>query len=259
MNQILDQDLTENFKAPETITEPEPPKIEPPKKPEVSLPAKVAPLAADERGLLVGSTLEEQFRLATAYCQSGLMPRGLDTPQKVLVAIQLTRELNLPTVTSIGKIMVLNGTAAIHSDLPLALVRRSGWLKSIKEEWTRDEKGALLGARCTVWRKNAEEPVTREFTVQQARTAGLWAKTSRDGKPSPWVLYPERMLQYRSRSWALKDEFGDVLFGVSILEYDHNATVVDGQLVGGEETVDAAAEINATYLKGNNNDDAKLA
>jgi hypothetical protein len=206
-------------------------------------------IATDERGILVGGSLEEQFRLATAYCQSGLMPRGFDTPQKVLVGIQLLRELRLPVIACMGKVMPLNGTAAIHSDLPLALVRRSRLLRSIKEEFIRGEKEELLGARCTVWRVGDEEPVTREFTVQDAKTAQLWNKSSRDGKPSPWVLYPQRMLQYRARSWALKDVFADVLFGVSILEYDHNAIVVDGQVVGVEEARESVADqLNKAYL-----------
>ncbi len=205
---------------------------------------------ANARGLLVGGSLDEQFRLATAYCQSGLMPRGMDTPQKVLVGMQLCLELNLPVITSIGKVMVMNGTATIHSDLPLALVRRSGQLRSIKEEWAYDKDGAISGAKCTVWRKGADTPIVREFTISDAKIAQLWGKTSKSGQPSPWVLYPPRMLQMRARSWALKDEFGDILFGVGILEYDHNAIVMNGQVVGGDQQPDSSlsSELNSEYL-----------
>ena len=54
------------------------------------------PVVADERGLLMGTNLEEQFRLANYYAKSGLMPRALDTPEKILVAMQYARELKLP-------------------------------------------------------------------------------------------------------------------------------------------------------------------
>lgn len=249
----IDVDPNEEFddaEKPEEAAQAEAPQVEPkPTQTVVQLPQqekKAIQVKADPRGLLRGTTIDEQFRLATAYCQSGLMPRGMDTPAKVLVGLQLCSELGLPVITSIGKVMVMNGTAAIHSDLPLALVRRSGLLKSIKEEWIYVD-GKLDGAKCTVWRKGSAEPITRTFTVADAKTAQLWEKKSRDGKPSPWVLYPPRMLQYRARSWALKDEFGDVLFGVAILEYDYNAIVVDGQVVG-QETETAADRLNRRYL-----------
>lgn len=205
-------------------------KVDQPKAPEIQqqrLPQERKELKAEQGGLLIGSTFEEQWRIATAYSSSGLMPRGLDTPQKVLVAMQLCRELQLPAVSSIGKVMVLNGTPSIFGDLPLALVRRSGLLESIKETWLKGSDGSITGARCTVHRKGEGDPVEREFTVADAKVAGLWGKTGQSGKPSPWVLYPTRMLQMRARSWALKDTFADVLGGVSIAEYDLNATIGD--------------------------------
>ena len=176
-----------------------------------------APIMADDRGILMGTDFETQYRLARVYLASGMMPRALDTPEKILVALQICRELDLPAMTSIGKVAVINGVPSIFGDLPLALVKRSGKCTSIKEEWLKDEKGAIYGARCTVMREESE-PVSREFTYDQARAAGLFTKNQ-----SVWKVYPERMVQCRARSWALKDQFPDVLMGISIAEYDHNA------------------------------------
>ena len=46
------------------------------------------------------------------------------------------------------------------------------------------------------------------FSVGMAKKANLW------GKHGPWTQYPDRMLQNRARSFALRDAFADVLRGV---------------------------------------------
>lgn len=196
-------------------------------------------LAADSRGQLIGGTLEEQYRLATAYSRSGLMPKALNTPEKVLVALQLCRELDLPAMSSIGKIMVVNGTPAIFGDLPLALVMRSGKLKNIAESWQLDANGAAVAATCTVQRIGLE-PVTRSFSVEDAKRAGLF-------RNDIWTKYQKRMLQCRARAWALKDVFPDTLSGVSIAEWDFDST--DPEAKGAAERKSIADELTQAALE----------
>lgn len=204
-------------------------------------------LSADERGLLIGGSLEEQYRLAKAYCASGLMPKALNTPEKVLVGLQLCRELGLPAMTSIGKIMVVNGVPAIFGDLPLALVMRSGLLVKINEKFLSDEKGAALASVCVVQRRG-QDPVERSFSFEEAKLADLL-------KNGIWGKYRKRMLQCRARAWALKDTFPDVLYGVNIGEYDFNATIENGQLLGaGSDKETVADELNKAYLKNETSD-----
>lgn len=201
---------------------------------------------ANDRGLLIGSNIEQQYRLAKYYHASKLMPKGLDTPEKVLVAVQVCRELNLPPMTSISKVAVINGTPSIFGDLPLALVMRSGLLESFQETWSHDPgTHSVSGARCECKRKGIPTSTVREFTVTDAKKAGLW------GKSGPWTLYPSRMLQMRARSWCLKDLFADVLLGIAIAEYDMNAIIDNsGNVVQGapEKTSSMAEELNGKYL-----------
>jgi hypothetical protein len=192
-------------------------------------------LAAQEDGTLVGSSFEEQFRLARAYHASGLMPKGLNSPEKVLVAMQLCRELGLPPMTSIGKICVINGTASLFGDLPLALVMKSGLIESIKEEQT------IEGAVCTVKRKGMES-LCRSFSLVDAKQADLLGK-------GPWKQYTKRMLQMRARTWALKDAFPDILGGIFVSEYDANAYVTTSGEVVGESKNNLASELNETFLE----------
>ena len=180
-----------------------------------------AAIQAEANGRLIGGTFEEQYRLARAYSASGLMPKALNTPEKVLVALQMCRELNLPAMTSIGKIMVLNGTPSLFGEMPLALVRRSGLMENIKEEFIKTPDGEIIGARCTTQRKGDSDPIVREFTIEDAKLAKLW------NKPGPWCQYPTRMLQLRARGWNLKDGYPDVLMGCGVAEFDDHVPEVE--------------------------------
>lgn len=187
------------------------------------------PLAADDRGLLIGSSLEDQFRLATAYCRSGLVPKAFDTPEKVLLGMQYARELGLQPVTALRQIAIVSSTPHIWGDLPLSLVMRSGKIELIQEAFfAKDnvevkESSNVYGAVCRVTRVGLSGEVVRTFTLDDAKKAGLLGK-------DPWIKYPRRMLQCRARAWALKDLFPDVLNGVGILEYDQGIIPSDDDL-----------------------------
>lgn len=183
---------------------------------------KPATVHADDKGLLVGGTLDEQWRLATAYLKSGLMPAALNTPEKILVATQFARELGLPPVTAMRQIYVINGTPALFGDLPLSLVMKSGQLEDIVEEIELDEHGEPFRATCKVKRRYVNSWVIRTFTMEDAKRAGL---LSRKG---PWQTYPKRMLQCRARAWALKDLFPDMLSGSAIAEFDYDTLPESG-------------------------------
>ena len=220
--------------------------------PEMVAPKKSAivranPLRASERGLLVGGSLEEQYRLARYYCESRLMPQALNTPEKVLVALQLCHELRLPPMMSIGRICVINGTPSLFGDLPLALVRRSGLIIGHVEGW-QDKDGkeicpengnlsALAESSYCSLARVGEEPITRTFTRREAEAAGLWGK-------KVWAQYPKRMLQLRARGNALKDLFPDVLFGLNQAEYDFGV----GPEFEEPPSRTVADELNEAYL-----------
>lgn len=222
------------------MTEQEPQKAlveaPPPVKP-AAMPAPV--LKAQENGLLVGNSLEQQYRLANLYHKSGLMPKGLNTPEKVMVALQICHELGLPPMTSIGKIAVINGTPSLFGNLPLALVQKSGLLVAKSERIECDENGEAVKAICTMQRKGFE-PETREFSIEDAKKAGLLGKDI-------WKQYRKRMLQMRARGWTINDVFSDVLGGLAQAEYEFDATMdTTGRIVGVPEE-SLAEEFNRTY------------
>lgn len=168
-----------------------------------------APVAA-----LVPQTLEEAFRLAGALAASGLAPASMSRPEQIMVAIMAGAELGLAPFQSVQSFAVINGRPTLWGDSLMAVVRARG----VKvKEWI-DGDGDGLTAHCLVTRPDTGEEIAREFTVAEAKHAKLWGKVGANGKPTPWVTHPRRMLQMRARAFALRDGCADMLRGVQVRE-----------------------------------------
>jgi len=160
---------------------------------------------------MVPQDLAGLWRLACIMAKSGMMPKGLETPESVAVATQMGLEVGLSPMAAVQNIAVINGRPSIWGDSALALVRASGKLKSFNERFEGKPYESDFQAVCKATRTNGEE-TERSFSVQDAKEAGLW------GKAGPWTQYKKRMLQMRARSWTLRDGFGDVLKGLRVAE-----------------------------------------
>jgi len=154
--------------------------------------------------------------------KSGLAPKGMSR-EGIVIAMQLGYEVGLSPMQAIQNIASINGRPAIWGDAQLALVRASGLMESYDQEMIGEPGTDGRGYRVTVKRRG-EKPAFAEFTVHQAKVAGLW------GKQGPWTQYPDRMCLFRARGFVLRDQFGDVLKG----------------LVSIEEALDTPREINVT-------------
>lgn len=174
-------------------------------------------IKANGQGLQL-ATLADYIEFANIVSKSGLAPASLNTPEKVLVCLQMGAEVGLSAMQSLQSIAIINGVATIYGDAGLALVRKSGLLQWIKEEiegsfnTNLDKVDNSVRAVCTVKRKGDPEPVERSFSVIEAKLAGLW------GKRGPWCTHPQRMLKYKARAFCLRDVFPDVLKGLHVTE-----------------------------------------
>lgn len=172
-----------------------------------------------QRGLAFND-LDGMWRFAVCLSKSGLAPKGIQTPEAILVAMQLGAEVGLTPMAALQNIAVINGRPSLWGDAQLAVVRGTGDLEEF-DEWV--EVGGKRQTRspklptddttsvCRVKRKGYP---AREgsFSVSDAKASGLWSK---DG---PWKQYPFRMLQMRARSFVLRDCFGDALRGMRSAE-----------------------------------------
>ena len=170
------------------------------------------------------SSIEEGWRMAQILAKSQLVPKNFQNkPEDVLVAIQMGIEIGFAPMQALQSIAVINGRPSVWGDGFLALLMASPLYADHDEYYEvggarrdgltpEDLKKDSTTAVCTFWRRGKTTPVTRRFTVGQARKADLL------GKSGPWQTYPDRMLAMRARSWAGRDTFPDLLRGIRTAE-----------------------------------------
>lgn len=183
-------------------------------------------IAFGNRGVEIRS-MEDLFRFAKVVSESGLAPKGMESPQAILVAVELGMELGLPPLASLQNIAVINGRPSVWGDAMLAICRGSGVFDEEAFEETISGDKDQMEACCTVRRKPGKI-TSRKFSAMDAKRAGLW------GKSGPWTQYPQRMLQMRARSFALRDAFSDVLKGVYSAEEVRDLPTVSVEVVASE-------------------------
>ena len=150
------------------------------------------------------NTMDEAFRMAEMLSGSQMVPKHYQgKPQDTLVAMMMGSELGLNPIQSLQNIAVINGKPSIYGDAMLALVQNHPAFGGIQESF--DEANQI--ATCVVWRKGGPKH-TSTFSQADAKTAALW------GKSGPWTQYPKRMMTFRARGFALRDQFADALAGL---------------------------------------------
>lgn len=180
---------------------------------------KSALITVSETGVKL-STMEDIFLFSKAVLDSGMAPRGFDTPQKILVAIQMGMEVGLSPMSALQNIAVINGKPTIYGDAVPGVCMATGQVEVYKDETVGVADTDSWGHKATVKRVGRADPLVRTFTVAMAKKAGLWGKTG------PWTQYPDRMLLMRARTFAFRDAFPDALRGLPTYEEtrDHPQT-----------------------------------
>ena len=158
-------------------------------------------------------TLDELERFAEMAASSTAVPKDYQgKPANCMVAIQMGSELGLAPMQSLQNIAVVNGRPAVWGDAMPGLCRASGMMAYMRE-WS-DGEGELLTWHCETKRRDDPNPVRRDFSIADAKTAKLWGKKGYNGQDTPWITNPGRMLQMRARGFSLRDAFPDVLRGL---------------------------------------------
>ena len=202
------------------------------------------PVVRQENFSLSPRNLSEAMEYAKIIAQSDIVPKDFKgKPGNVLVAVQMGAELGLPPMQALQNIAVINGRPSVWGDAMLALIRAHHSCEYVIEEF----EDSTMTAICKAKRRGNPEQVLR-FSKTDAETAKLW------GKEGPWKQYPKRMLQMRSRGFALRDVWPDVLRGIISAEeaQDYQEAVVVPTPKGREADVSTkktlaeyAAEVDA--------------
>ena len=155
---------------------------------------------------MVPGSWEQAEKIGQSLAKSTMIPKAYQgQPYNILAAISLGSSLGLNPMQAMQSIASVNGIPALYSDGMLAICRSCGsW------EWMQETIDGEV-ATCTVKRRGEPEVIVT-FSVSDAKRAKLW------GKQGPWTEYPQRMLQMRARSWALRNLYADVLRGMQTKE-----------------------------------------
>lgn len=175
---------------------------------ELAVKQERVPIQMGAKGIEIRS-FDELARFCTAVSRSGLAPKGLQTPEAIMVAVQAGMEVGLSPFQALQGMAVINGRPSLYGDAALAVVSGHPDFEDIEE--TIEGTGEKMVASCVIRRKG-RLPIKRVFSVPDAKLAKLW------GKVGPWTEYPNRMMQMRARSWAMRDSFADALKGVGVVE-----------------------------------------
>lgn len=155
-------------------------------------------------------SFEQALTFANYLSESTLVPKDfIGKPGNCLIAIQWGMELGLKPLQCMQNIAVINGRPSLWGDAVLALVLSSPACKDVIERY--EGTGDSYTAVCIAQRHGRADKEAR-FSVADAKTGGLL------GKQGPWQQYRDRMLKMRARAFALRDQFADVLKGMSVAE-----------------------------------------
>ncbi len=192
-----------------------------------------------EDSLLSPHLYEHYQKVAVMLSKSGVIPNAYKgKPEDIFVAMAMGYQLGFPVEQSLQDIAVINGRPCLWGDGLLSLALNHSECQSIDESPIIDDKGNLVGYQCTVVRKG-HKPHTKQFTLQDASLAGLLSRGT------VWKAYPERMLQMRARSFAIRDKFADALRGLRVAEIEEE----DSRIIEAEVALSPQGQTQVEKLK----------
>lgn len=144
--------------------------------------------------------LKEKIEYCQMVVRSGMLPKGIGTPEAVLVLIETGDELGLQPMQALRSINVTNGRLMLSADIAVALC-----LKNPKCDYfictASDEKS------CTFETSREGKVQSLTYTLEQAKKAGLAGREI-------WQKYTAEMLRARAKISLARLVFSDVLAGV---------------------------------------------
>lgn len=172
---------------------------------ETTAPTAVAVQRTAQAFSLAPRNLTEAMEFSKLMASSELVPKNFKgKPGDVLIAVQMGAEVGLAPMAAIQNIAVINGKPGIYGDAGKAILLAAG--VTIEEDDTElIQKNGM--ARCRITRQG-RPPVERTFSIENAKTAGLW------NKEGPWRSYPYRQMAWRAFWFAARDAASDLLKGL---------------------------------------------
>lgn len=196
-------------------------------------------LSRTENFSLAKDRFDEAIRYAELIAKSDMVPDCFKgNAGAILLAWDLGQSVGLTRIQSLQSIATIGRRPTVWGDAALAIVIKYPDFNDISEEEIGDI-GKAGKATCVIsrkWTNGSIKTIQRTFTLDNAKKAKL---IKPDKPESCWNKYPERMLQMRARSWAMRDLFPDALKGLRIYEEerDHVETRVQ-EIIDNQKAID---------------------
>lgn len=169
--------------------------------------------------------MKDVVALAEHICDTQFVPKAIrGNAPAVAAAILAGMELDLPPMTALRHVQVVEGAPSLSAEYKRARVLSAGHKLDITEHTTE---------ACTVTgHRKGHEPVTVRYTIRDARTAGLVKDRG------AYVTRPRRMLFARASTEVCDALFTDITNGLPTTELmeDHAEDM-------------SGAELDAAYAK----------
>lgn len=149
-------------------------------------------------------SFDEFQRMCESLYRSGATP--CKRWEEVMAYAIAGHERGMSMFQAFANLQLTNGRFTVYGDAIGALLFSSGLCEKF-ERWVEGEGDARKGV-CVTKRKGGNREHREEYSVKDAKTAGLW------GKKGPWQTNPDRMLKWRASGFAAREIFPDVLMGL---------------------------------------------
>lgn len=145
--------------------------------------------------------LDPVGNLARAIAPTEFVPAAMrGKPAAVAAAILTGRELNLPPLTALRGIHIIDGRPSLSAELLAAKILAAGH----RIEW---QESSDKSAKVRIARADGLSEATAEWTMRDAERAGLTRKPN-------WAKYPAAMLRARALTEAARMACPDVALGL---------------------------------------------
>jgi hypothetical protein len=162
---------------------------------------------------LVLHSTEEAFSLAERISASNLVPSAYrGKPVETAIAMMYGAEMGMPPMSSLQRIVVINGKPSMDAQGMVAMIRQAG--HSISGDVSAE------GAKITGKRGDNGDTMTVEWGPAEAQRAGLSSAT--------YNKFPADMYWARAVSQLGRRLFADVLLGVSYVPEEAAAIPTNG-------------------------------
>jgi len=174
----------------------------------------LAKVAMGQKGVMI-SAMDSLKEFAETAVKAGVSPKGMDVGG-AMMAIQAGLERGMAPLGGLQAAVVINGVLSWRGWAAMAMLRQSGLVVpgTLKSWVDGDLDGNQANAigYATAQRLGYKEPFVRQFSVGDAKKAGLW------NKGGPWQTRPGNMLEWRALGDLVRFHFPEVMGGIPIAE-----------------------------------------